>query len=141
MTTLRARATARRRTALDIVRDLDLTSRWSSVGEHHLVGSVALDLVVEPDIDMWLLPTDHPGPCARDLVPPMLRALTPTTRDRILAIKEAAHAAGTPVQGIRVYEAVLDAGVTTYPDFQNWTTQNPASLTSWRPSEQRLPPG
>ncbi|MEV5573959.1 hypothetical protein AB0L06_28310 [Spirillospora sp. NPDC052269] len=189
---LRARAAARRQAALDIVRDLDLASRWSSVGDHHLVGSVALDLVVEPDvdmetytrtptvdagwsvlsslavlpgvrrakftnaldtpdlglyfqlqyeradrlwkIDMWLLPTDHPGPCARDLVTPMLQALTPATRDHILTIKEAAYASGVPVQGIRVYQAVLDAGVTTYPEFQAWEARIPDTLTTWRPT-------
>ncbi|MCP2341968.1 hypothetical protein [Actinomadura rupiterrae] len=195
MSDLRTRAAARRATALEIVRDLELARRWSAVGDHRLVGSVALDLVVEPDIDMetytaaptveagwsvlsslavlpgvrrakftnaldqpdqglyfqlqyeladvlwkidmWLLPTDHPGPRGCDLVNPMLQALTPTTRDRILAIKEAAYAEAVPLQGIRVYQAVLDAGVATYPEFRTWSADIPDALTPWRPSEHR----
>jgi hypothetical protein len=49
---LRRRAAERRRVALEILRDLDFAGRWARHGQVHLVGSVALDLVVKPDIDM-----------------------------------------------------------------------------------------
>ena len=47
---------------MEIVRELDLVNRWKPYGEPYLVGSVALDLVVEPDIDLETLevvPTLH----------------------------------------------------------------------------------
>lgn len=49
---LRRRAAGRRQAALAIICDLGLLGRWAPYGEPHLVGSVALGLVVEPDIDM-----------------------------------------------------------------------------------------
>lgn len=82
---------------------------------------------------MWSLPDDHPGPRARDLVEPLLSVLTPSARDRILAIKESARQRGEPVQGIRIYQAVLEAGVTDYTSFQTWNTRTPSTLTHWRP--------
>jgi hypothetical protein len=188
---LRERASRRRQAALAIIGDLDLFGRWAPYVEPHLVGSVALDLVVEPDIDleiysaepmidhgfrvlsslaalpgirrarftnaldwddqglyfqvqyersgqtwkidMWSLPDDHPGPCARDLVQPLLSVLTPDTRDLILAIKETAAERAEPVHGIRIYQAVLEAGVTDYAGFQSWNTCAPSTLTHWRP--------
>ncbi|SDS74598.1 hypothetical protein [Microlunatus soli] len=45
-------ADARRDQALDIMHRLDLLRRWSEVGSVELVGSVALDVVVKPDIDL-----------------------------------------------------------------------------------------
>lgn len=176
---------------MEIVRELDLVNRWKPYGEPYLAGSVALDLVVEPDIDleiyspvpgiddgfavlsslavlpgvrrvkftnaldqddqglyfqvqyeradrswkidMWSLPADHPGPRARDLTDPLLSALTPTGRDRILAVKEAALQRDEPTQGIRVYQAVLEAGVTDYAEFQDWNSRAPEGLNGWRP--------
>ncbi|MEV7191007.1 hypothetical protein AB0N81_04240 [Streptomyces sp. NPDC093510] len=47
-----ARARDRRSTALRILDALRLTERWQPFGDPVLVGSVALDLVVEPDIDL-----------------------------------------------------------------------------------------
>ncbi len=35
---------------MDILQDLSLVARWAAHGTVHLVGAVALDLVVEPDI-------------------------------------------------------------------------------------------
>jgi hypothetical protein len=48
---VRARADARLRTAHGIIRDLDLLGRWSQYGEPVVVGSVAIRVVVLPDID------------------------------------------------------------------------------------------
>jgi hypothetical protein len=47
-----ARAEARLRTAHDVLRELDLIERWSGYGEVAVVGSVAIELVVAPDIDL-----------------------------------------------------------------------------------------
>ncbi|WP_405738598.1 hypothetical protein OG422_01110 [Streptomyces sp. NBC_01525] len=48
----RDRARRRRTTALDILGTLGLLDRWRPLGRPVVVGSVALDLVVEPDIDL-----------------------------------------------------------------------------------------
>ncbi|TDO62574.1 hypothetical protein EV651_106189 [Kribbella sp. VKM Ac-2571] len=47
-----ARAEARLQTAHELLRDLDLIARWSVYGEVTVVGSVAIGLVVDPDIDL-----------------------------------------------------------------------------------------
>ncbi|MGW5364823.1 hypothetical protein [Actinopolymorpha pittospori] len=60
------------------------------------------------NVDNWLLGRDHPGPLSTWLVEPMLAALTPTTREAVLEIKEAAYERSEPVQGIWVYRAVLE---------------------------------
>lgn len=49
---LRARADERLRVAQEVLRELGLLERWARYGEPGLVGSVALGLVVEPDIDL-----------------------------------------------------------------------------------------
>ena len=46
------RADRRRAKALGVIDDLELVRRWSAVGRVELVGAVAYDLVVSPDIDM-----------------------------------------------------------------------------------------
>lgn len=47
-----ARARARMQCADEILANLSLLSRWHAVGEPVVVGSVALDVVVRPDIDI-----------------------------------------------------------------------------------------
>jgi hypothetical protein len=193
---LQRRAARRRQAAMGILQDLGLIARWAAHGTVHLVGSVALGLVVEPDIDleiysaapdigkgftvlaplaafpgmrrarftntlgtadpglyfqlqyeqgdqtwkidMWYLAEDYPGPRGCELTGPLLSVLTPVTRDRILAIKEAARERGEQVQGIRVYQAVLDGGITDYAGFQAWTASTPGGLSHWSP---KLPDG
>ena len=49
---LLADADAARATAESILDRLDLLARWSAVGRVEVVGSVALDVVVRPDIDL-----------------------------------------------------------------------------------------
>ena len=180
---------------MDILQDLSLVTRWAAHGTVHLVGSVALGLVVEPDIDleiyspapdigkgftvlaplaalpdvrrarftntlgtadpglyfqlqyergdqtwkidMWYLAEDYPGPRSCKLTGPLLCALTPETRDRILAIKEAARERDEQVQGIRVYQAVLDGGITDYAGFQAWAASTPGGLSHWSPPADR----
>lgn len=46
------RAEQRRQTAEAILRDLDLMSRWRRFGRPVLVGALAIDVAVAPDIDM-----------------------------------------------------------------------------------------
>jgi hypothetical protein len=47
-----ARAEARLHTAHELLRELDLIERWSAYGEVTVVGSVGIELVVAPDIDL-----------------------------------------------------------------------------------------
>ncbi len=85
-------------------------------------------------IDMWLLEEGHPGPRSADLVEPMREALTPETRAAILWIKEAMLGCES-VHGIDVYRAVLDGGVRTPEEFEEWfAAHGPLGLTTWRPS-------
>jgi hypothetical protein len=87
-------------------------------------------------IDTWLLPHDHPGPLARDLVGPLRRALRrhPGARAAILRIKEATRD-DAGVHGVDVYRAALEGGVRTPAEFAGWLEANgPAGLTAWRPA-------
>jgi hypothetical protein len=54
------RADARRQNALALIADLELFERWSRVGRVELVGAVAYDLVVSPDIDMEVFTAGTP---------------------------------------------------------------------------------
>ncbi|WP_406135055.1 hypothetical protein [Streptomyces sp. NBC_01089] len=190
------RARRRRAAALDILGELDLVRRWRTCGDPVVVGSVALDLVVEADIDleiysevpsvaqgfaaltpcaelpgvrrlrftnaldladqglywrldyeaaggetwqvdMWWLPSGHPGPRAADLVGPLRDALTDETRNAVLTVKEGAAEAGESLAGVWVYQAVLDHGVRTYPEFVAWRARTPTDrLTTWLPGRQ-----
>jgi hypothetical protein len=47
-----ARAAARLQTAHELLRELNLIERWSAYGDVTVVGSVAIELVVAPDIDL-----------------------------------------------------------------------------------------
>lgn len=49
-----------RQEALQIIEELNLIDFLNTLGQAHLVGSVALDLIVKPDIDLHLL-LDHPN--------------------------------------------------------------------------------
>jgi len=55
------RAAARRRRALELATDLEVVSRWSSVGRVVLVGAVAYDLVVSPDLDFEVFTDGTPS--------------------------------------------------------------------------------
>jgi hypothetical protein len=187
-----ARAANRRSVALKILDTLGLPDRWRPWGTPILVGAVALDLVVEPDIDfeiyapdpaaaqgfaaltpcvdipgvrrlrflnaldtpdlglywrldyetggetwkvdMWFLADDHPSPRAASLVEPLLRVLTGAHREAILAVKEGAARAATPIAGVWVYQAVIDHGVRSYPEFVDWQAKaDTTGLTDWLP--------
>ena len=54
------RATRRRAVALALIDDLELVRRWSQVGRVVLVGAVAYDLVVSPDIDIEVFTRGRP---------------------------------------------------------------------------------
>ena len=55
------RADRRRHRALALVEDLQLVDRWSRVGRVELVGAVAYDLVVSPDVDMEVFTPGTPN--------------------------------------------------------------------------------
>jgi hypothetical protein len=57
VTTRAARAEARLQTAYELLRELDLIKRWSRYGEVTVVGSVGIELVVAPDIDLEIRST------------------------------------------------------------------------------------
>lgn len=89
-------------------------------------------------LDMWLVPNDHPGPLSRDLVTPMRRALTDTTREAVLAIKEHLWAEGRVLPSIDIYRAVLDEGVRSPAQFLAWhERERPSGLSTWRPAPAR----
>jgi len=46
------RARHKRRVAEGILDELELLQKWSEIGDPHLVGAVAYDLIVSPDIDI-----------------------------------------------------------------------------------------
>ncbi|RZT12610.1 hypothetical protein EV649_6965 [Kribbella sp. VKM Ac-2569] len=58
-----ARAEARLQAAHELLRNLDLIERWSAYGEVAVVGSVAIELVVDPDIDLEIRSEE---PCVAD---------------------------------------------------------------------------
>jgi hypothetical protein len=55
------RAAERRQHALALIDDLELFERWSRVGRVELVGAVAYDLVVSPDIDIEVFTPGTPS--------------------------------------------------------------------------------
>jgi hypothetical protein len=86
-------------------------------------------------IDMWSVRYDHPGPTARDLVEPMRRALTAEMCSVILEIKEAMQLEpAVQCASIHVYRAVLDGGVRSLEQFQEWRKQHwIEGLIRWTP--------
>ena len=61
-------------------------------------------------------------------------ALTPETRDRILAIKAEAGGLGERARGYWLYQAVLDAGVNNYAEYRAWLgDRNNYERTLWVP--------
>ena len=90
-------------------------------------------------IDMWSAPEDYDLPRGEDFVQPMKESLTDETRQAILALKEA-RAEGHLSKGLSIdlYRAVLDGGVRTPDDFQQWLQSNQTGvLTDWRPGKKR----
>jgi hypothetical protein len=75
-------------------------------------------------IDMWTLRHDHPGPLSTWMVEPMRAALTSESRRTILNLKRAlAERPDLRCGSIHVYRAVLDAGVGTLQEFQDWRAE------------------
>jgi hypothetical protein len=86
------------------------------------------------NVDMWLLPHDHPGPRSLDLVEPLTRALTEETTEAILRIKEILSEQ-PDAQSIEIYEAVIDGGVRSESEFREWqNVRVRTGLTLWRPT-------
>ncbi|MGL5864349.1 MAG: hypothetical protein ACRCYX_00565 [Dermatophilaceae bacterium] len=87
-------------------------------------------------VQMWLLPPGYAGPRAVDLVEPLRRALTPSSRAAILAIKEALAARRHNGISLDVYRAVVDDGIRDIVGFDNWPGLRtaPGDLVRWQPA-------
>jgi hypothetical protein len=82
-------------------------------------------------IDMWVFTERGPG---AGLTAALRTTLTDESRDSILAIKEEAAERGERAPGYWLYQAVLDAGVTTYDEFRGWLgDRNIYERTAWLP--------
>lgn len=118
-------ARTRLRTAKEILAQLRLLERWSVFGTPKVVGAVAYDLVVAPDIDLECF-------CQA----PMLKALTPETRVAILRLKT--HVIqNEPVlcRSIDIYRAVIEGRVRTLSELVIWLgVHRPSGLIRWSPS-------
>lgn len=90
-------------------------------------------------IDMWSAPQDYDLPRGENFVQPMKESLTDETRQAILALKEARAAGRLPTfLSVDLYRAVLDGGVRTVSEMQQWLQSNQVGvLTDWRPGKNR----
>lgn len=99
-----------------------------------------LEYQLTPDetwtIDTWIFERGPDVASGAELTAAMRAALTPETRDRILAIKEEAANLGERTRGYWLYQAVLDVGARTYADYQSWLgTRNIYERTAWLPQQ------
>lgn len=95
---------------------------------------IYLDNQEEWNIDMWLFSNERQGALSKDLVPLMKKALSNTTRQAILEIKEALLQENLIYSSIYIYQAVLDYGVSNVTDFLAWTkNHNTNGLIPWKP--------
>lgn len=188
------RAEQRKTNAVSILAELDILNLWHSVGTPIIVGGLAYNLVVNPDIDieiycvepdiksgmailaslaihpnvthakysnhldgpdqglyyqiqykddksevwkidMWLMGHDHPGPCARDLVKPLVAALDDAKRRMILNLKEKVNESNLKVASIKIYQAVVDHNIEDFNEFMTWYESQSQSLTFWKPRD------
>lgn len=64
------RARYKKQQAKKIIQELQLIEKWSTVGDCHLVGAAAYDLIVSPDIDFETFSDDiHPEHIMLELAP------------------------------------------------------------------------
>ncbi len=85
-------------------------------------------------IDTWVFEHASTVASGAALTAALREALTPETRDRILAIKEEAEGLGERARGYWLYQAVLDAGVNNYAEYRAWLgDRNIYERTSWMP--------
>lgn len=188
------RAEQRKINAESVLTELDILNLWRSVGTPIIVGGLAYNLVVNPDIDievycveldiksgmailaslaihpnvthakysnhldgpdqglyyqikykadtgevwkidMWLMAHDHPGPCARDLVKPLVAVLDDAKRRMILHLKEKVKESNLKVASIKIYQAVVDHNIEDFNEFITWYESEPQGLTFWKPRD------
>ncbi|WP_405069676.1 hypothetical protein OG558_08255 [Kribbella sp. NBC_01510] len=90
-------------------------------------------------IDTWVFEHASTVASGAALTAALREALTPETRDRILAIKEEAEGLGERARGYWLYQAVLDAGVNNYAEYREWLGDwNIYERTSWMPRRGSL---
>lgn len=96
-------AETRRDQALKIIERMDLLRRWSSVGSVELVGSVALNVVVKPDIDLAVFVDDFSPRRG-------FEALLPLTDDPAVQEISYVDARRQPINGLYWKMAVVEDG-------------------------------
>lgn len=87
-------------------------------------------------IDMWVFDAHAPSLANAPALSAAIRdALTPTTRDRVLAIKEEAVARGERAYGYWLYQAVLEHHVPDFDAYKAWLgDRNIYERTGWMPN-------
>lgn len=187
-----ARAAERLAIAHQILDELALLERWGAHGDVVVCGSVGMELVVRPDIDLeihsetagvaegfaivsaiaelpgvrelrymdsrddrgnglywkliyqyqderwtidnWLFRSTS-GDATRQRMERIKRAMTGEQRDTILAIKEAGLAVGIRAHGHWLYRAVLNEGIRTLGEYQEWIgDQDVWERVTWEPA-------
>ncbi|MNW43442.1 hypothetical protein D3C74_206400 [compost metagenome] len=86
-------------------------------------------------IDMWLMALDHPGPCAKDLVKPLVAVLDDAKRRMILHLKEKVKEGNLNVASIKIYQAVVDHNIEDFNEFITWYESQSQGLTFWKPRD------
>jgi len=88
-------------------------------------------------VDMWSAPQDYDLPRGENFVQPMKESLTDEARQAILALKEARADGRLPTfLSVDLYRAVLDGGVRTAREMQQWLQSNQVGvLTDWIPGK------
>ena len=87
------------------------------------------------DIDNWLVPFSHPHAGMADgFAQAMQKALTEEKKLTILQIK-ACFSPTKKYRGIDIYKAVLQGGVQSAEEFEQWIKENPpVPMETWSPS-------
>jgi hypothetical protein len=115
------------------------TRFWNALGPPHFGLYWRVDYDHEGEewkIDMWSMADSYSEPCGTHLTEPMLRALTPESRETILRLKEAVRASDTvDCPSIQIYRAVLDDNVKNIEEFEEWLPEHPLTgvVTDWKP--------
>lgn len=86
------------------------------------------------DIDNWLVPFSHPHAGMADgFAQAIQKALTEAKKLTILQIK-ACFSPEKKYRGIDIYKAVLQGGVTSAEEFEQWIKENPpVPMETWSP--------
>ena len=118
------------------------TRFWNALGPPHHGLYWRVDYEYEGEewkIDMWSMADSYSLPCGTHLTEPMIRVLTPESRETILSLKEAVCADDAlECPSIQIYRAVLDYDVRTVDELKEWLPRNPLAgvVTGWKPGDK-----